>query len=228
MEDKSAPQEGPREGAAPASPGAGPNSPLQAAKRDLRLVARRRRAVAACLSTAGFQDLRARGRRRDGGDRPTPPRDESKRTRRLPPMRFRPQPPAVDDSRKQKWSRPAWTSPFAPSSRRGRGDDVAPTLMSTRVPARRVVEAVRELLALLGRRAAVQQAPWPALADAQPRHQGQGLRLRRDDDAPLVRGRPELPPARGGVPRDHRGIIVARVPATAGTGRGAWRTGAPP
>ena len=35
MEDKSAPQEGPREGAAPASPGAGPNSPLQAAnKRD--------------------------------------------------------------------------------------------------------------------------------------------------------------------------------------------------
>ena len=66
--------------------------------------------------------------------------------------------------------------------------------MSTRVPARRVVEAVRELLALLGRRAAVQQAPGPALADAQPRHQGQGLRLRRDDDAPLVRGRPELPP----------------------------------
>ncbi|CAH0375328.1 unnamed protein product, partial [Pelagomonas calceolata] len=61
------------------------------------------------------------------------------------------------------------------------------------VPARRVVEAVRELLALLGRRAAVQQAPGPALADAQPRHQGQGLRLRRDDDAPLVRGRPELP-----------------------------------
>jgi hypothetical protein len=32
MEEKSAPQEGPREGAAPASPGAGPNSPLQAAK----------------------------------------------------------------------------------------------------------------------------------------------------------------------------------------------------
>ena len=32
MEDKSAPQEGPREGAAPASPGAGPNSPLQAAR----------------------------------------------------------------------------------------------------------------------------------------------------------------------------------------------------
>ena len=29
MEDKCAPQEGPREGAAPASPGAGPNSPLQ-------------------------------------------------------------------------------------------------------------------------------------------------------------------------------------------------------
>ena len=33
MEDKSAPQEGPREGAAPASPGAGPNSPLQAANK---------------------------------------------------------------------------------------------------------------------------------------------------------------------------------------------------
>ena len=32
MEDKSAPQEGPREGA-PASPGAGPNSPLQAANK---------------------------------------------------------------------------------------------------------------------------------------------------------------------------------------------------
>ena len=37
MEEKSAPQEGPREGAAPASPGAGPNSPLQAAnKHDAR------------------------------------------------------------------------------------------------------------------------------------------------------------------------------------------------
>ena len=33
MEEKSAPQEGPREGAAPASPGAGPNSPLQAANK---------------------------------------------------------------------------------------------------------------------------------------------------------------------------------------------------
>ena len=33
MEDKCAPQEGPREGAAPASPGAGPNSPLQAANK---------------------------------------------------------------------------------------------------------------------------------------------------------------------------------------------------
>ena len=33
MEDKSAPQEGPREGAAPPSPGAGPNSPLQAANK---------------------------------------------------------------------------------------------------------------------------------------------------------------------------------------------------
>ena len=32
MEDKSAPQEGPREGA-PASPGAGPNSPLHAANK---------------------------------------------------------------------------------------------------------------------------------------------------------------------------------------------------
>ena len=36
MEDKSAPQEGPREGAAPASPGAGPNSPLQRRRRRAR------------------------------------------------------------------------------------------------------------------------------------------------------------------------------------------------
>ena len=134
---------------------------------------------------------------------PTPPRDESKRTRRLPPIRFRPQPPAVDDSRKQKWSRPAWTSPFTPSSRRGRGDDVAPKLMSTRVPAAPVVEAVRELLALLGR-------PRPS-----SRHQGQPSRTHsratraRDcvcdatttHRSSVVVG---LPPARGGVPRDHR------------------------